>query len=83
MEAHARAMWLISLRDLQWRRRRFLIAVVSAALAFALTLLLEGTVAHMRSEGPRVVNLFGAVTFDRYWKFYRGGGNAYDVVVSH
>ena len=54
------SVWLISLRDLQWRRRRFIIAVVSAALAFALTLLLEGTVAHMRSEGPRVVNLFGA-----------------------
>lgn len=53
-------MWLISLRDLGWRRRRFIIAVVSAALAFALTLLLEGTLAHMRSEGPRVVNLFGA-----------------------
>jgi putative ABC transport system permease protein len=51
---------MISLRDLQWRRRRFIIAVVSAALAFALTLLLEGTVAHMRSEGPRVVGLFGA-----------------------
>jgi len=51
---------LISLRDLGWRRRRFIIAVVSAALAFALTLLLEGTLAHMRSEGPRVVNLFGA-----------------------
>jgi putative ABC transport system permease protein len=54
------SVWLISLRDLQWRRRRFIIAVVSAALAFALTLLLEGTVAHMRSEGPRVVNMFGA-----------------------
>jgi putative ABC transport system permease protein len=53
-------MWLISLRDLQWRRRRFIIAVVSAALAFALTLLLEGTMAHLRSEGERVVNLFGA-----------------------
>jgi putative ABC transport system permease protein len=53
-------MWLISLRDLQWRRRRFIIAVVSAALAFALTLLLEGTMAHMRSEGRRVVDLFDA-----------------------
>jgi len=30
-----------------------------------------------------VINLFGAVTFDRYWQFYRGGGNAYDVVVAH
>jgi hypothetical protein len=29
------------------------------------------------------VNLFGAVTFDREWKYYRVGGNAYDVVVPH
>lgn len=30
-----------------------------------------------------VVNLFGAITFDRQWQFYRAGGNAYDVVVAH
>jgi len=30
-----------------------------------------------------LVNLFGAVTFDRYWQYYRVGGNAYDVVVPH
>jgi hypothetical protein len=30
-----------------------------------------------------VVNLFGAITFDRSWKYYRVGGNAYDVVVAH
>ncbi|MDQ3370701.1 MAG: hypothetical protein M3680_35235 [Myxococcota bacterium] len=29
------------------------------------------------------VNLFGAVTFDRKWQYYRVGGNAYDVVVPH
>jgi len=29
------------------------------------------------------INLFGAVTFDRDWKYYRVGGNAYDVVVPH
>ena len=28
-----------------------------------------------------VVNLFGAFTFDRAWKYYRVGGNAYDSVV--
>jgi hypothetical protein len=28
-----------------------------------------------------VINLFGAATFDRDWKYYRVGGNAYDVVV--
>lgn len=30
-----------------------------------------------------VVNLFGAITFDRKWQYYRGGGNAYDVVIAH
>jgi hypothetical protein len=29
------------------------------------------------------VNLFGAITFDRDWRYYRVGGNAYDVVVAH
>jgi hypothetical protein len=28
-----------------------------------------------------LVNLFGAWTFDREWKYYKVGGNAYDVVV--
>jgi hypothetical protein len=30
-----------------------------------------------------VINLFGAITFDRGWTYYRLGGNAYDVVVPH
>jgi hypothetical protein len=30
-----------------------------------------------------VINLFGAITFDRSWQYYRVGGNAYDVVVRH
>ena len=29
------------------------------------------------------INLFGAVTFDRYPQYYRTGGDAYDVVVKH
>ena len=29
------------------------------------------------------INLFGAITFDRDWQYYRVGGNAYDVVVAH
>lgn len=28
-----------------------------------------------------VINLFGAATFDRQWKYYRTGGTAYDVIV--
>jgi hypothetical protein len=30
-----------------------------------------------------VVNLFGAYTFARDWRYYRLGGNAYDVIVAH
>jgi hypothetical protein len=30
-----------------------------------------------------IINLFGAITFDRDWRYYRLGGNAYDVVVPH
>ena len=30
-----------------------------------------------------VINLFGALTFDREWKYYRVTGNAYDVIVPH
>lgn len=29
------------------------------------------------------INLFGALTFDRAWQFYRVGGNSYDVIVAH
>jgi len=30
-----------------------------------------------------LINLFGAITFDRAWQFYRVGGNNYDVIVAH
>ena len=29
------------------------------------------------------INLFGALTFDRAWQYYRVGGNSYDVIVPH
>jgi hypothetical protein len=29
------------------------------------------------------INLFGAWSFDREWKYYRVGGNAYDVIIKH
>ena len=35
-------MWMTALRDLQWRRRRFPIAVVGTSLVFAMTLVLAG-----------------------------------------
>jgi hypothetical protein len=29
------------------------------------------------------INLFGAITFDRAWQYYRVGGNSYEVIVAH
>jgi putative ABC transport system permease protein len=56
----ASAMWLIALRDLQWRRRRFAIAVGATALVFALTLVLAGAGRGMRAEASRIVAEIGA-----------------------
>jgi putative ABC transport system permease protein len=53
-------MWLISLRDLQWRHRRFLIAVVAAGLAFGLTVTMSGLMNHIRLESTRIVGMFHA-----------------------
>jgi len=53
-------MWLVSLRDLQWRRRRFIIAVVATALIFAMSLLMAGTDAGFKSQTRRIVDVVGA-----------------------
>jgi hypothetical protein len=42
-----------------------------------------GRVAYALAAIGIAVNLFGAITFDRAWQFYRAGGDAYDVVVRH
>jgi hypothetical protein len=42
-----------------------------------------GRVAKVLIVAGIVINLFGAFTFDREWKYYRVGGTAYDVVVAH
>jgi putative ABC transport system permease protein len=53
-------MWLITLRDLQWRTRRFLIAVVATALAFGLALVMTGVSEHLHNESGRTVDLYDA-----------------------
>ena len=52
-------MWRVSVRDLQWRRRRFTIAVAATALVFAMTLLLSGASSSLTNENHRIVRLFG------------------------
>jgi putative ABC transport system permease protein len=53
-------VWLISVRDLAWRRRRFAIAVAATALVFAVALLLSGVSASFDNEIRRTTDSFGA-----------------------
>ncbi len=53
-------MWQATLRDLQWRRRRFLIAIVGTALVFATSLLMSGLAASVTLETDRALDTIGA-----------------------
>jgi len=53
-------MWLITLRDLQWRRRRFAIAIGATAMVFAMALVIAGIAASFRAEAVRTVEAIGA-----------------------
>ena len=53
-------MLLLALRDLQWRRRRFVIAVAATGLVFAMSLLLAGVSTTIHDEPKQVVDAVGA-----------------------
>jgi putative ABC transport system permease protein len=52
-----------TLRDLQWRARRFVVAGLGAAMVFALTLVLAGLESSFSTESGRVVDAIGADTW--------------------
>lgn len=56
-------MLITAVRDLQWRQRRFVIAIVGTGMVFALTLILTGLTHGFRVEDQRVVNLIGIDNF--------------------
>jgi len=56
-------VWFVSLRDLQWRRRRFFIGVLAAGLVFALTLLMTGVSGSFGSEIRATVSAFRVDTW--------------------
>jgi len=56
-------MWLVALRDLQWRRRRFAIALLSTTLVLAMTQLLAGMAASFHNEEQRTIKAVGADTW--------------------
>ena len=57
------AMLFAALRDMQWRRRRLVIAIISTGLIFAMTLVLIGLSNGFRVEAQRSVDSLGVDTF--------------------
>lgn len=53
-------VWLVSIRDLQWRRRRFIIGILATAVLFAVTLVLAGLSTNLRAEAERTIAAVGA-----------------------
>jgi putative ABC transport system permease protein len=56
-------MLTAALRDMQWRRRRLVIAIVSTGLIFAMTLVLTGLANGFRVEAQRAVDSLGVDRF--------------------
>src|SRR4051795_6735231 len=56
-------MLMAALRDMQWRRRRFVIAVLSTAIIFAMTLVLTGLANGFRVEAEKTVDSLGVDVF--------------------
>ena len=56
-------MLFAALRDMQWRKRRFVIAIISTGLVFAMTLVLTGLANGFRAEAQRTVDSLGVDGF--------------------
>jgi len=56
-------MLLAALRDMQWRRRRFVIAILSTSIIFAMTLALTGLANGFRVEAEKTVDSLGVDVF--------------------
>jgi len=54
---------ITTLRDLQWRRRRFVIAVIGTGVVFAMTLVLTGLANGFRFEARHTVDSLGIDTY--------------------
>lgn len=56
-------MWRVGVKDLLYRRWRFVVSMLATSIAFALALVLAGVAEHLGLETKRVVALFGADSF--------------------
>ena len=55
-------MWLVSLRDLQFRARRFVIAILVTSLVFGIARAIDGMRRSVEDESPAIVALFGGTS---------------------
>jgi putative ABC transport system permease protein len=53
-------VWFASVRDLQWRSRRFLLGTLAAALLFGVTLVFEGLATSLEAEAGDTIEAVGA-----------------------
>src|SRR5258707_7434861 len=56
-------MLIAALRDMQWRKRRFVIAILSTSIIFAMTLALTGLANGFRVEAEKTVDSLGVDVF--------------------
>src|ERR1700754_4747019 len=56
-------MLMAALRDMQWRRRRFVIAIVSTTIISAMTLVLTGLANGFRVEAEKTADALGVDVF--------------------
>ncbi len=56
-------MLIAALRDMQWRKRRFVIAILSTSIIFAMTLVLTGLANGFRVEAEKTVDSLGVDLF--------------------
>jgi len=66
-------MWLVGVRDLQYRRRRFLIAVIATSVVFSMTVLMSGLSNGLDDEVDRIVASFHADS----WVVARGASGPF------
>jgi putative ABC transport system permease protein len=67
------SLWLVGVRDLQYRRRRFLIAVVATSVVFSMTVLMSGLSNGLDAEVQRIVASFHADS----WVVARGASGPF------
>jgi putative ABC transport system permease protein len=66
-------MWLVGVRDLQFRRRRFLIAIIATSVVFSMTVLMSGLSNGLDAEVERIVASFHADS----WVVARGASGPF------